>query len=425
MTDPAHLPRDVVLELAHVFVQTGVLTWLQSHDRRHTLAAVCKGWCAVVSDSAALWTNITVHPAMSANFVELCLERSKSANINVVLTLRQWNARDHPSLVHSLPSIRIRDTPEFLAHSVSLLEEPFLRVVALVMDGVRCGDVHVLATAVAKFKAPKLSCVRYACLPVYGGLREARALPELAAASPLKRLRMEVVSPTWSPAAYSGLTCLHLDRGEGVWDQLCCVLGSARRLVILVLAQFRCAIPVGATVVMIHLHSFQLTYSQIEQAEIARAIDAPNVRRVRFEACGMASLSLVLRIGKHMLDIAPSVDLFATDDVIGDLTRVLPELRTTTDLDVSRCGTAAKDAILALAIAGEGLRLEDLRELRTSAHWSAQEAQILFQTLPDGCRLSGASENEHVRMAWTKSGNGVESNEYWYNHDMYTVFGDN
>ncbi|KAJ7659694.1 hypothetical protein DFH06DRAFT_1326711 [Mycena polygramma] len=216
MADPAHLPQDVVLELAHNFVQTGTLTWLQSHDRRYTLAAVCKGWCAAVCDNAALWRNVTIHPAMSANFVKLCLERSKNADITVILTLCRWNPYDHAGLVHPLPPVRTRDTAEFVGGSVSLLETPFARVVELTMNGVDVGDLHVLATAVRRFKAPKLLCARYACSPVPGGLQNDPILPALPPSPPLKKLCIDVISPTWPAALYGDLTCLHLTRSEGV-----------------------------------------------------------------------------------------------------------------------------------------------------------------------------------------------------------------
>ncbi|KAJ7659763.1 hypothetical protein DFH06DRAFT_1130517 [Mycena polygramma] len=521
MADLAHLPGDVVLEIAHVFVQTGTLTWLQSHDRCHTLAAICKGWCATVRDNAALWKHVTIHLAMSANFVKLCLEGSKEVDITVVLSLHRWNHSDHTGLVHPLPSVHTRDTPKFVGGSVSLPKTPFTRVVELTMNAADISDLHILATAVERFKAPKPLCVRYTCLSVPRGLQNVPFLPKLPSSPPLKKLCIDVISPMWHADIYGGLTCLHLTRseGQGLWHQLCLVLSAARALMVLALVEFRCVVPVsknskngsvvrvwgvrvkqkvtiwvperrdsgmteiwsrrgncslatysrwstqvtgrvdrggsgvgkvifghvtygesreeratcgpthpstpaGATVLMSKLDSFQLTYSQDQHPQIARAIDAPNIRRVRFEACGMASLA-VLRAGGRIFDLAVSVDLFAVDNVIGDLICILPSLKMTVELDVRRCGPGAKDAILCLAT-GAGSPLGWSRKLKTLAYWSARDAWILLQMLPDGCRLSGICESgdEHKHIDWMDTSAGLSSNEFWYNYGMYSMFGD-
>ncbi|KAJ7659692.1 hypothetical protein DFH06DRAFT_1326709 [Mycena polygramma] len=176
---------------------------------------------------------------------------------------------------------------------------------------------------------------------------------------------------------------------------------------------------------MSKLDSFQLTYSQDEHAEIACAIDAPIIRRVRFEACGMASLSAVLRSGGRILGLAVSVDLFAADNVTSDLVHILPSLKTTVELDVCRCRSGAKDTLLYLAT-GTGLTLVRLQKLKTLAYWSVKDARMLLQTLPDGCRLSGICESadEHKRIQWTGKGAGIRSEEFWYNYAMYSIFGD-
>ncbi|KAJ7602349.1 hypothetical protein DFH06DRAFT_1152842 [Mycena polygramma] len=252
--------------------------------------------------------------------------------IVVLITLTGWEAHDHPGLVNPLPIVRTRSISELIAESLPLLKTPFDRTVEITISAPNLNERHRVASVLSAFNAPKLSCARHTCATDLTWTPSLVDFPALPKQANLQKLCTAVIAPLRAAAAYRNLTYLHLIRCEPrfTWERLRDTLEAAHELTVLVLADVGCTVPQrAADISMPKLDSFQLTYSRDEYVQLAAIIDMPNIRRVRFEACGVASLLPVHQTTKRMTDNADALDIFVADNILSDLVAFLPSLSST------------------------------------------------------------------------------------------------
>ncbi|KAJ6501032.1 hypothetical protein C8R47DRAFT_1068025 [Mycena vitilis] len=168
--------------------------------------------------------------------IKFCIKKTQAADIVVLITLADWDARDHPGLVNSVPDFRTRPISELIADSLPLLETPLVRTVEMTISAPNLTEWRRVVSVLSAFDAPKLSCARHACATDLTWAASIGAFPTLPKQTNLSKLCAAVV--VGRDGVSQSNMCF-------TWERLRDTLEAAHKLTVLVLADVDCKVPQG------------------------------------------------------------------------------------------------------------------------------------------------------------------------------------